>query len=322
MPDQPYRGPRSDHFDGARFFNPGAAQAKGLGEVLRWKLSSRATTWPDLSHESPVFAQPPATVTGNELRATFVNHSTVLLQVAGCNLLTDPIWSERASPLPWVGPRRHRPPGVRWDDLPRIDVVLLSHNHYDHLDLPTLRRLAKEHRARIVAPLGVSAVLARHGMRDVTELDWWQRAEAPGVTCVPAQHFSARGVTDRNKTLWCGFVVETPAGQVYFAADSGFGPHFAEIRRQLGAPRLALLPIGAYKPEWFMGPVHMSPQNAVEAHRVLEAETSIAIHFGTFQLADEGDNDPVRDLQSALAAQPDLTPFLVLRNGEQWEARS
>lgn len=256
---------------------------------------------------------PPPSVAGCECRVTLVNHSTLLIQYANQNLLTDPIWSDRASPVSWFGPQRFAAPGVRLTDLPRIDLLLLSHNHYDHLDVPTLRQILAKHQPRIIAPLGVASFLAAQRIRDANELDWWQSEGA--VTCLPARHFSARGVTDRNRTLWCSYWIETPAGSVYFAADTAFGPHFEDIRQRLGSPRLALLPIGAYKPEWFMQPVHMTPAQAVEAHRVLAPERSLAIHWGTFQLADDAQEEPVRDLQRALAQNPGLSPFEALPNG-------
>jgi L-ascorbate metabolism protein UlaG (beta-lactamase superfamily) len=243
-----------------------------------------------------------------------VNHSTVLLQTRGCNILTDPIWSERASPVPWAGPQRRRAPGVRWEDLPSIDVVLLSHNHYDHLDLPTLRRLARRGVSAYVAAKGLEKVVRHNGIEQVIELDWGESVEVGTLRIhgVAAQHFSARGLFDRNRTLWCGHMIESAAGPIYFAGDTGFGPHFARIRERFGAPRLALLPIGAYEPGWFMRPVHMSPDEAVQAHHVLGAETSVAIHHGTFQLADEGLDTP----RKRLAECAGEARFVTLANGE------
>jgi L-ascorbate metabolism protein UlaG (beta-lactamase superfamily) len=300
------------HFDGKRFFNPDAPQARGLRDVLRWKLTSRPAPSPRfISDVEP--AHPPAAVEGNELRVTMVNHSTVLLQQTGCNILTDPVWSERASPVSWAGPPRRRIPGVRWEDLPRIDIVLLSHNHYDHLDLPSLRRLAKRGQAGFIVPLGVARLLRSQGIGPVYELDWGEKQVLSGATihCVPALHFSARGPFDRNRTLWCGYMVEAVGRSVYFAGDTAFGEHFALIRERFGAPSLALLPIGAYEPRWFMSAVHMNPEDAVRAHRILGAPTSIAIHHGTFQMADEGLDTPRKRLREIA---PDDS-FLVLENG-------
>jgi L-ascorbate metabolism protein UlaG (beta-lactamase superfamily) len=301
------------HFDGKRFHNPNAPQARGFLDVLRWKLTSR----PEASARfvsDVVPSKPPCCVEGNELRVTLINHSTLLLQQSGSNILTDPIWSERASPLTSIGPRRRRKPGVRWEDLPRVDVVLLSHNHYDHLDLATLRRLADRGRSQFVVPAGVARLLRSQGIGPVHELDWGESLPLARATIhsVPALHFSARGIFDRNRTLWCGYVIEAADRVVYFAGDTAFGDHFAPIRERFGAPRVALLPIGAYEPRWFMSPVHMAPEDAVRAHRILSARTSIAIHHGTFQLADEGLDTPKKRLREC--APPDS--FLVLDNGQ------
>jgi L-ascorbate metabolism protein UlaG (beta-lactamase superfamily) len=295
-----YRGPRSDHFDGKQFQNVPPSHLHGLSDLLRWQRERKPGAWPEWIGAAPGPAPPRRSA---DLRVTFVNHSTVLLQIDGVNVLTDPIWSERASPVSWSGPRRHRAPGLRFEDLPPIDLVLLSHNHYDHLDVPTLRRLASAHRPRILAPLGVAALLRAKGIGNADELDWWQTAAAGAlrVTCVPARHFSGRGFRDRNATLWCGFVIEGAAGRVYFAGDTGWGPHFAEIRRRLGPVRLALLPVGAFLPRWFMAPVHLSPEEAVAAHQALEASTSVGIHHGTFQLADDGIEEPRLQLERAVA---------------------
>ncbi len=301
------------HFDGKRFYNPGTSQVRGLREVLRWKLTSRPEPSPGFVSDVEQ-SIPPRGVEGGGQRTTLVNHSTVLLQQAGSNILTDPIWSERASPLSWIGPRRRRKPGISWENLPRIDVVLISHNHYDHLDLPTLHRLAARGDSRFVVPTGVARLLRAENIGPVHELDWGDSVPIPSFTihCVPALHFSARGIWDRNRTLWCGYVIEFQDRVIYFAGDTAFGPHFAQIRKKFGPPHLALLPIGAYEPRWFMSSVHMSPDQAVQAHEILAAKTSIAIHHGTFQLADEGLDTPKKEL---FACAPHES-FLVLQNGQ------
>jgi len=257
---------------------------------------------------------PPLSVESPSLLVTFVNHSTVLLQQPGSNILTDPVWSERASPVSFLGPRRHRLPGIEFDRLPPIHTVLLSHNHYDHLDLATLRRLAASRQPVFVAPLGLARYLESRGITPAQQLDWGDSLGVPGATihAVPAFHFSGRSPFDRNQTLWCGYVIQSAFGAIYFAGDTGFGPHFAWIRERFGAPRLALLPIGAYEPGWFMSPVHMNPEEALEAHRILGATTSIAIHHGTFQLADEAIDAPRRRLLACAGADS----FRVLENGQ------
>jgi L-ascorbate metabolism protein UlaG (beta-lactamase superfamily) len=305
--------PFPKHFDGKRFFNPGAPQARGFLDAMRWKLNSRPAPSPRFVADV-VPSKPPASVLGDQLQITLVNHSTLLLQQNGSNILTDPIWSERASPFNSVGPRRRRKPGVLWDDLPRIDTVLLSHNHYDHLDLPTLRRLADLGQSEFIVPVGIARLLRSQNIGPVHELDWGESLPLAKVTihCVPALHFSARGVFDRNRTLWCGYVIEAAGRIVYFAADTAFGGHFAQIRERFGAPRVALLPIGAYEPRWFMSAVHMGPEDAVRAHQILGAETSIAIHHGTFQLTDEALDTPRKGLIECAVSDS----FLVLDNGQ------
>lgn len=302
-----------NHFDGQRFFNPDAPQVRGFFDLWRWQLASRPERSPAfISDVEP--SKPPACVENGEMRVTLINHSTVLLQQKGVNILTDPIWSERASPFAWIGPRRRRAPGVLFEDLPRIDVVLVSHNHYDHLDLPTLRRLGRSGQVQFIAPLGAGRYLSSRKIGPAHELDWGESLQIAGTTIhgVPAAHFSARGLFDRNRTLWCGFIIETPGSMIYFAGDTGFGAHFARIRELFGNPRLALLPIGAYEPRWFMSPVHMAPEEAVRAHEILGAGTSIAIHHGTFQLTDEGVDTPKRELRARVSGDS----FLVLDNGQ------
>jgi len=315
-----YRGPATDHFDGERFFNSGPG-LRGTGSVLRWLATRKPGPWRKWIDEPPGDA-PPKRVTGNAIRATFVGHSTVLIQMNGTNVLCDPIWSMRASPFSWIGPRRHRAPGIRFEDLPPIDLVLQSHDHYDHFDVPTLRRIAEESRPKFLVPLGVSSRLTRKKIgspEQISELDWWQSMDGGDglkITSVPAKHFSGRSLSDRNKTLWCGYVIEGPAGTVYFAGDTAYGSHFREINHRFPQIRLAFIPIGAYLPEWFMGPVHISPSDAVRAHEELGAATSIAIHFGTFSLADDGEDQPVVELRQAVDARKPLNPFFTLAAGE------
>ncbi|MEA2416390.1 MAG: hypothetical protein QOI58_3047 [Thermoanaerobaculia bacterium] len=307
-----WRGAASDHFDGERFHNR-ERKSETKRSVLKWQLTRVPGEWPE--HPEATYGPPPhERVDGGRLRVTFINHSTTLIQMDGVNILTDPVWSERVSPVSFAGPRRHRAPGIRFEDLPPVDLVLVSHNHYDHMDMATLRRID----APIVTPLGNSALLRRHGIHDAIDLDWWETTKhANGIetTVVPARHFSARAISDRNRNLWSGFVISGKSGHVYFAGDTGWGNHFAEIGRRFAPIRAALLPIGNYLPRWFMGPVHIDPAEAVDAHFALGARTSVGVHFGTFALADDGEYDPVHDLSVALAENGN-PPFLVLDQGE------
>ena len=304
-----YHGPASDHFDGERFHN---REPSAHGSFLKWQMTRERGFWPSWV-DSPAGPPPPRRAGNGALRVTFVNHATLLIQMDGLNVLTDPIWSDRTSPLSFAGPKRHRAPGIRFDDLPPIDVVLVSHNHYDHLDVRTLQRLQMRDRPRIVTPLGNGALMRRHGIEGAVELDWWQRDGR--VTLVPARHFCSRGLSDRDRNLWGGFAISGAGGNVYFAGDTGWGAHFAEIGARFAPLRAALLPIGAYLPRWFMSPVHIDPQQAVDAHLALGARTSIPMHYGTFALGDDGIDDPLRELQSALASKRNAN-FVILEQGE------
>ncbi|HEU4641281.1 MAG TPA: MBL fold metallo-hydrolase, partial [Gemmatimonadaceae bacterium] len=287
-----------------RFHNPWpGAEQHGFGDFLRWRMerwrAGRATAGGaaplELPRAAPSFAVPRARP--EELTATWIGHSTVLVQLGGLNVLTDPMWSRRASPFRWIGPSRLTPPGLPLDHLPPIDLVLLSHDHYDHLDVDSVRALAAAHPgAGWMAPLGLSPLLERLGVRRVTELGWWDEATAgeARVASVPAQHFSARGVHDRGRTLWCGWVVRVGGRALYFAGDTGHHPEFRTIGERFGPFDLSLLPIGAYEPRWFMRPVHVDPEEAVQLFLELNAgapaghrAVAMGIHWGTFQLADE-----------------------------------
>ena len=299
--------PPSDHFDGERFFNPGqTADRRGLGAILRWRLRERRAPWPRPAPD-PRYPPPAGPVPPGSVSVTFIGHATFLLRLPGLTVLTDPVFSDRCSPVRWAGPRRARPPGLALDALPPIDVVLVSHNHYDHMDLPSLRDLATRGAARVVTGAGNAAIMRRAGFAMVDELDWWEAAASGAwqVTATPAAHFSRRGASDTNRTLWTGFSLRGPDGHVLFAGDSGAGPHWAEIRERLGAPGMALLPIGAYEPRWLMAPVHMNPAEAAQAHLDLGARQSVGMHFGTFQLTDEPIDAPVQAL--AATGAPNFT---------------
>lgn len=315
-----YHGPRSAHFDGHEFHNDPIVPQPGAGDVFRWMFSGGDIDWTDAPPVVP--ARPPSRV-DQGIRITFVNHATVLVQMDGVAILTDPVWSERVSPMSFIGQARQAEPGVRFDELPRIDAVLVSHSHYDHCDVATLDALEERFGMPVFAGLGSRAMLAEHDVNSGVDLDWWQSAPvgASGVTVTmtPARHGSQRGLGDRNVVLWGGFVVTGPSGSVFFAGDTAFAPHFADIRRRLGAPTVALLPIGAYQPRWFMENIHMDPADAVRAHQVLGAERSVGIHWGTFDLSDEGRFQPAGELMLALrrAGVPE-THFVAAKNGESF----
>jgi L-ascorbate metabolism protein UlaG (beta-lactamase superfamily) len=271
-----------------RFQNLDAVSPKGLLDVLRWKITSKATPWP--KHvQNTLKADLPPSVASNEVFATFINHSTVLIQLEKLNIITDPIFSEVAGPYSFLGPRRVRAPGVSFEELPKIDVVLLSHNHYDHLDVPSIQELWKKDHPLFIVPLRNGKLIRSLGIHKVIELDWWQEhrlSAEQSFILTPAKHWSRRGLLDYCKALWGGFILKSPE-----------------------------LPIGAYKPRWFMKEAHMNPEDAVMAHLDLESKLSMAIHFGTFRLTDEGINDPIKHLEESLKAR-NLNNFIAPDHGQ------
>ncbi|HAJ26454.1 MAG TPA: hypothetical protein DCG53_04285 [Syntrophus sp. (in: bacteria)] len=310
----------SDHFDGLRYFNPhvpqppqytsGQASRRGVSWwVWNWILNDDWPKWPDV-RDIPPGPRPVARVQKGMISVTPVGHATFLIQMDDLNILIDPIWSDRCSPVSWMGPQRYSQPGIRFEDLPPIDVVLVSHNHYDHLDLPTLERLAERGTPRSIVPLGNLDLVRGAGIPTVDELDWWESVRvSPDVTItlVPAQHFSSRTIWDRNITLWGGFVISGPSGNVFYSGDTGYGPHFQEIARRLSPIRVALLPIAPFRPQKPEDPapgyrsiVHMGPVEAVKAHLDLGEPFTIAAHFQVFRLGIEGFDDAVTILASTL----------------------
>lgn len=284
--------------------------------------------------ESPTLVPPAAALAepSTEPRITWIGHSTFLIQIGKISLLTDPIWSDRASPVQFAGPRRISPPGLTFDQLPPIDAVLISHDHYDHLDSRTVSQLKRNHpRAKWFTPLGVGPWLAKRGVTDISEHDWDETVDWLGVrlTCTPAQHFSGRSLTGRDKTLWCGWVVRSDNHAVLFAGDTGLHPDFAQIAAASGPLSVAILPIGAYDPRWFMRPVHMDPDDAVLAYQsILNVNAHqrcvfIPSHWGTFLLTDEPADEPPARLQTAWkkAALPPEN-CVILRLGESFQYRS
>jgi L-ascorbate metabolism protein UlaG (beta-lactamase superfamily) len=327
-----YRGPVSDHFDGKKFHNfcPNFWQRgidkKSAREILEFDFGFDFFFKLFFHHwknrplpDGPVY--PAQRVLGKQIVVTYINHSTVLIQTEGLNILTDPVWSRRASSFPLIGPRRHMSAGVAISDLPKIDFVLLSHNHYDHMDIKALREISERDRPVIFTTLGNSQYLKDRKIFGGKDLDWGQSSnfsDMISVECVPAQHFSSRALTDRNKTLWGGFVINTPHGDIYFAADTGYGPFVSHIRKMYPCGfRLAFLPIGAFKPEIMMRKMHMSPSDAVRLYKDLSVERAVPIHFGTFQLAMDGQDEPVDMLREILAhPKNESVHFDILLNGQ------
>ena len=315
--------PVTDHFNGKTFFNPGRRADAGLLDVLRWQFNRQRTPWPRWVEISP--SPLPATPQDGGVAATWVNHSTFLLQTSQGSLLTDPVFSDRVGPVSWAGPRRVHAPGVAFGALPRIDVVLLSHDHYDHCDLPSLHRLAREHQPLFIAPLGHRALLAGAGATRIIELDWWQTHQPWAgftVTLTPTQHWSRRTPFDTNASLWGGYMVERAADtaaawRYFFPGDTGYSNDFKEIRHRLGAVDFLALPIGAYLPRDFMKSMHVNPADAVQLMLDLQARQAFGVHWGTFKLTQESFDQPPIDLALALKNHGlDADRVWLLRHGE------
>lgn len=282
--------PVSDHYDGTLFHNQIKTGSKSLLEVLKWRFS-RTSPVEDVKHIIVTPTKPAARNSSSNILVTFVGHSTFLVQANNLNILTDPIWSERCSPVSFIGPKRLREPGIRFEDLPKIDVVVISHNHYDHMDVPTIVRLWQRDRPVFVVPLKNRETLNDAGITHVVEQDWWASTTFHGgltVTAVPAQHWSSRWILDRNESLWAGFVLSFGEKNLYFAGDTGFGAHFSAIKERFGDFEVALIPIGAYLPLWFMKDHHLSPEDALKAAQIIKARHTIPMHYGTFSLGDDG----------------------------------
>lgn len=319
-----YGGPTSDHFNGTRFFNPDGIEPLGFRELLRWNFGESRARWPKRL-ELPMPARPAQKVSGSDLRVTMIGHASMLIQVADLNILVDPVWSERASPLSFAGPKRVIEPGIEFDHLPPVDVVIVTHNHYDHLDLATLKRLCEAFNPLILTPLGNDTIirLAAPDAR-IVPLDWGESWEVEGITFTaePCHHWSARGLRDRSMALWAAFVIETPAGRIYHIGDTGFhgGRNYRALAEKYGDFRLAILPIGAYEPRWFMEAQHQNPAEAVEGFRLINAAHAIGHHFGTFQLTNEPIDAPVDHLAEALlAAEIESTRFRPLGAGQMFD---
>lgn len=294
----------SDHHNGKRFFNttlPMHNEHSFFTGMKMW-LGTKKGPWPKLV-ENEAKPELPSNLNANQVAITFINHVTFLIQVAGLNILTDPIWSKRASPFSWLGPLRVREPGVAFAELPKIDVVVVSHNHYDHLDLPTLKNLQQKFAPLFLVAAGDKALLQKAGCVNVQELDWWDEVQVNSttrITFTPTQHFSARTLWDRSKSLWGSYVIDAAGKLIYFGGDAGYSKHYVDIYKKFGPMDIALLGIGAYEPTWFMRNMHMTPADAIQAHLDLYSVHSIGMHYGTFQLSAESFKQPVLDLNTAL----------------------
>ncbi|MGX5667224.1 MBL fold metallo-hydrolase [Rhizobium daejeonense] len=321
-----YSGPVTDHFDGIRFFNPEGVEPGNLRDLWKWRTNGERARWPKRVERPSQPAAPAERIGGDGLRVTMIGHASLLIQVAGLNILTDPVWSERASPFSFAGPKRVIEPGIPFEALPPIDLVIVTHNHYDHLDLQTLSRLGKRHAPQVVTPLG-NDPLIRKAMPEavISVMDWGDRialSDGVSIDAEPCHHWSARGMNDRRMALWAAFVISTPAGKVYHIGDTGFhdGINYKAAAAKHGAFRLAVLPIGAYEPRWFMKGQHQNPEEAVAGMRLCNAAYAVGHHFGTFQLTDEAIEAPVEHLSQALAAEG-MEPerFRPLRAGEAFD---
>ena len=312
--------PRSDHFDGEKFFNPSGPTLQPFTSLPRMLLTRR-TRWPRAV--SVTEREAPAR-DGADVVITFIGHATFLIQTPTETILTDPVFSDNAGPLGILGPRRVRRPAIPFDRLPPVSLILLSHNHYDHCDLRALRALAQRFNPAVVTPIGNARLLRSTGLGRVEELDWWESARSPALSIVltPAHHFSARTPFDRNRALWGGFAITSGGRRIYFAGDTAYSSFFKQIHERIGVVDLALLPIGAYEPRWFMHSVHMNPAEAVQAHVDVGARLSIGMHFGTFQLTTEGIDAPLEELARARERQGiPANVFRTLDFGESFAIR-
>jgi len=309
--------PVSDHCDGRMFFNPDLKCRPRFSNILRWKLTSRSARWPIYVATQP---SPRPNLAATDVRVTWINHASFLIETPQGNFLVDPVYSPCCGPFGKFGPKRVHAPGIPLEELPEIHFVLLSHDHYDHCDLPTLQRVVNAHDPVGITPLGNRGLLTRAGFSRFIELDWWENhTHAPNltITVTPSQHWSNRLSGRRNRRLWGGFFIQAGNTYLYFVGDTGYHETlFTDVRKRLGAPDLAMVPIGAYEPRWFMREQHCNPAEAVQIHRDVGSRLSLAMHWGTFQLTDEARDEPPRALQTALTAAG-VTPadFRILEPG-------
>ncbi len=311
--------PLSDHYDGKRFFNPNDPKDHRFYDLITFLVTRDKKVWPDTVDNEPALNLS-APRSDGEVAVTFVNHATVLLQFNGYTILTDPVWSERVGPISFIGPKRVRKPGFPFDQLPKIDIVLISHNHYDHLDAETLKKLIARFQPIIFVPLGDKSLIQSLGAHHVHEMDWWDSVKVLRhleITFAPTRHFSGRSLFGFDKSLWGSYVMNVHGRKIYFGGDSGYSPYYQAIEHRFGPMDLSFLPIGSYEPRWFMKAVHMNPEESVLAHRDLKSRETIGIHFGTFQLSDEKIDQPEIELSAALK-KLSVAPgtFIVLKEGQ------
>jgi L-ascorbate metabolism protein UlaG (beta-lactamase superfamily) len=300
-----YSGPVSDHFDGEVFFNPNGTPPGGFIDLLRWQFNGQKQKWPE-SYPSPFpLAKPVKRVALDKIIVTYIGHASFLFQIGGLNILADPVWSERTSPVSFAGPKRVNPPGISFEDLPPVDIVIVTHNHYDHMDMATLKKLVAAHNPLIITPLGNDVIIQKDiPAARIATMDWGQSYDAAPLTlhCEPCHHWSARGSSDRRHALWAAFVIESPAGKLYHIGDTGFhsGIYYKAVAEKHGPFKIATLPIGAYEPRWFMQGQHQDPDEAVEGFKLLGANLALGHHWGTVQLTDEAVEAPLEALNVAL----------------------
>ena len=310
---------KSPHFKDGIFHNYKSGPKKNWFDIIKLRLTADWADWPDWVKTKEVKSIEPR-VNSEKIKITFINHASFLIQTGGLNILTDPIYSERCSPVSFAGPKRVHKPGIDFKKLPKIDLVIISHDHYDHLDLDTIENLVKRDNPKLFMGLGVGERI--DFSYNVFELDWWQSKqpfESLKLSFVPVQHFSGRSLTDKFSTLWGAYVLEISGKKIYFGGDSGYADHYKQTFEKFGPMDISLLPIGAYAPRSFMAYVHMDPKQAIQAHIDLGSKLSIGMHYGTFQLTAEKINDPITDLRKEKkAAKVKEDDFITLELGKTY----
>ena len=318
-----YNGPVSDHFDGKLFHNKYDEKERSFGTFLKWQKDRKPAPWSEY-FDNGKRDLPPEFFDEEGIRVSFVGHATVLLQVGGNNILIDPVWSERASPFNFIGPKRVNPAGIDFDKLPKIHFVLISHNHYDHMDKDIIKKLHERDKPFFVVPLGNDTILKSFDSSiNSVALDWYetQKYEDIKVHAVPSVHWSGRFGLDRNKALWGGFIVETQAGKIYYSGDTALesGKVFEDIYNKFGTPKLAIIPVGAYEPRWFMKSAHTNPEDAVKIFNILGKPKTLGVHWGTFQLSDESRENQITDFNNAIKKHEiEVEQFKILEPAEVW----